>query len=103
MIRHGTAYLACALLLEAGCSGMQTIRLTTSEPAEIWHSGERICARTPCTYSYERQGCGFPRLMATNDIVFEARTKDGRVAVMGAHDYCDVSGEWFIPIEPAQP
>jgi hypothetical protein len=90
------------LLLVAACSGTQTIHLTTSEPAEIWKldSQTRLCERAPCDYSYERQGCGFPRIMATNKIGFEARTPDGRVARVIARDYCDVDNEWFIRIEP---
>lgn len=81
------------------CAGQQTIHLTTSEPAEIWKNGERVCVQTPCDYTYERQGCGFPRIMAANRIVFIARTKDGRSGMLGAPDYCDVSEDWFIAVE----
>jgi hypothetical protein len=81
------------------CAGQQTIHLSTSEPAEIWKDGERVCVQTPCDYTYTRQGCGFPRIMATSRIVFIARTKDGRSGVLGAPDYCDVTDDWFIAVE----
>jgi hypothetical protein len=96
----GPAVVLVAALLGA-CAGTQTIHLTASEPAEIWRQVERVCASTPCQYSYPRQGCGFPRLMATNSIVFEARAADGRHTVMGAVDYCDVDDRWHFVIPPA--
>ncbi len=97
-IRLAAALLAAVSL--GGCAGTQTIYLTASEPAEVWSSRERVCASTPCQYSYPRQGCGFPRLMATNRIVFEARTADGRRVMMGARDYCDVDEKWHFVIPP---
>lgn len=90
-------HVVLAVLLD-GCAGTQTIHFSTTEPAELWIWGERVCAKTPCDYSYERQGCGFPRMMATNQMVVEARTPDGRVAHEGVKDYCDVPDDWLIEI-----
>jgi len=97
-------YVLLAGILD-GCAGTQTVHFTTTEPAELWIWGERVCATTPCDYSFERQGCGFPKIMATNRMVVEARTPDGRVAHEGVQDYCDAPDDWHIEIPkgPAEP
>jgi hypothetical protein len=100
MIPSPRAVPALMALSWFACAGTQTIHLTTSEPAEIYLSGKRICARTPCEYRYERQGCGWPRIMATNRIFFEARTSDGRSVVVGATDYCEVDDHWQLNLPP---
>ncbi len=90
------------MALDAGCSAAQTLHIATSEPAQIWLYGERICANTPCEYRYEPQGCGWPRVMASNQFDLEARTADGRVAHVGVVSHCDVPDDWNIVIPPAR-
>ncbi len=94
--------MLAALALATACSTSQTLHIRSSEPAQIWLYGKKICATTPCEYHYQPEGCGWPRLMASNQFVLEAHTDDGRVARACVVSHCEVPDEWSIAIPRAE-